>query len=126
MGLHDADLRKYRVIPGVAIIHHTTQLTVLKSYIARSDPSLTSTSAMQRGEWIDALSRSGLIASLLLDERPGYLSQMVEATYPGFNPGGQPPMSDEIIDAAEDLQRAAREGAVEFDWVPDVPNAIGL
>lgn len=53
------------------------------------------------------------------------LSQMVEATCPGYNPGGQPPMSDAIIGAAEEVQRAAREGA-DLDWVPDVPNAIGL
>jgi hypothetical protein len=70
-------------------------------------------------------SRGSLIASLLLDERPGYLSQMVEATYPGFNPGGQPPMSDLIIGAAEEVQKAAREGA-DLEWVPDVPNALGL
>jgi hypothetical protein len=66
-----------------------------------------------------------LIASLLLDERPGYLSQMVEATYPGFNPGEQPPMSDLVIGAAEEVQKAAREGA-DLEWVPDVPNALGL
>lgn len=76
-------------------------------------------------EYIDACSRASLITSLLLDERPGYLSQMVEATYPGYNPGGQPPMSNEIILAAEDVQAAARECTAAFDWVPDIPNAIG-
>jgi hypothetical protein len=34
-------------------------------------------------------------------------------------------MSDLIIDAAEEVQTEAREGA-ELEWVPDVPNAIGL
>lgn len=41
-----------------------------------------------RIEWLNACSRGNLIAPLLLDERPGYLAQMVEATYPGHNPGG--------------------------------------
>jgi hypothetical protein len=29
-------------------------------------------------QWKDALSRSTLISSLILDEKPGFLSQMVE------------------------------------------------
>jgi len=69
-------------------------------------------------EWINACSRGNLIASMLLDERPGLLAQMVEATYPGHNPGGQPPMSNAIIEAAEEMQRAADDGG-DLPWVPD-------
>jgi len=89
-----------------------------KNYIARSDPSLESSDEETRIEWINACSRGNLIDSLLLDERPGYLSQMVEATYPGHNPGGQPPMSNAIIVAAEEVQIAAEEGG-DLPWVPD-------
>ena len=55
----------------------------------------------------DAIGRSTLISSLILDEKPGFLSQLVEQTYPGHNPGGQPEMSNEIIAAAEEVKRAA-------------------
>jgi hypothetical protein len=44
--------------------------------------------------YTDAYGRSVLITSLLLDERPGALAQMVEMSYPGHNPGGQPPIVD--------------------------------
>jgi len=43
---------------------------------------------------------------------------MVEATYPGHNPGGQPPMSNTIIEAAEEVQRAADDGG-DLPWVPN-------
>jgi hypothetical protein len=59
-------------------------------------------------QWKDALSRSTLISSLILDEKPGFLSQLVEQTYPDHNPGGQPAMSPEIIAAAEELKQAAK------------------
>lgn len=90
----------------------------MQAYIGRSDPSLEDPSEEYRTSWINACSRGNLIASLLLDERPGYLSQMVEATYPGHNPGGQPPMSNAIIEAAEEVQKAANEGD-DLPWVPD-------
>ncbi|GAB7324386.1 hypothetical protein MBLNU13_g08328t1 [Cladosporium sp. NU13] len=68
--------------------------------------------------WINACNRGNLIASLLLDERPGYLAQMVEATCPGNNPGGQPLLSNAIIEAAEEVQRAADDGG-DLPWVPN-------
>jgi hypothetical protein len=46
---------------------------------------------------------------LILDEKPGFLSQLVEQTYPGHNPGGQPEMSPEIISAAEEVSAAAKD-----------------
>jgi hypothetical protein len=33
---------------------------------------------------------------------------MVEQTYPGHNPGGQPAMSAEVIAAAQELKQAAK------------------
>lgn len=90
-----------------------------KNYIARADHTLSASAPEGiRLEWINACSRGNLIASLLLDERPGYLAQMVEATYPGHNPGGQPPMSNAIIEAAEEVQRAADDGG-DLPWVPN-------
>lgn len=70
-----------------------------------SDPALQT----KTPQWTDAISRSMLITSLILDEKPGMLSQLVEQTYPGHNPGGQPEMSTEIIAGAEELQRAAKD-----------------
>jgi len=84
-----------------------------KSYIVRADPSLT---ALDEA-YVDAYSRSFLIASLLLDERPGALAQMVEASYPGHNPGGQPQLSAAVVAAAEDLKRATEEVARGVEWV---------
>jgi hypothetical protein len=54
---------------------------------------------------------------LLLDERPGALAQMVEMSYPGHNPGGQPPMSAAVVAAAEDLQSATKENAEAISWM---------
>jgi hypothetical protein len=85
----------------------------LQSYILRADPSLSSFDE----SYIDAYSRTFLITNLLLDDKPGALAQMVEASYPGHNPGGQPPISAAVIDAAEDLKRAAGESAQAVDWV---------
>lgn len=42
---------------------------------------------------------------------------MVEMSYPGHNPGGQPPLSAAVVDAAEDLQRAADESTTAVSWV---------
>lgn len=70
-----------------------------------TDPTLQTTTP----QWTDAISRSILITSLILDEKPGFLSQLVEQTYPGHNPGGQPAMSTEIIAAAQEVQRAAKD-----------------
>lgn len=33
----------------------------------------------------------------------------MEMSYPGHNPGGQPPMSAAVVDAEEDVKRAVRE-----------------
>ena len=84
-----------------------------QSYIANADPSLSSFDE----SYVDAYGRSFLITNLLLDERPGALAQMVEASYPGHNPGGQPPLSAAVINAAEDLKRATRENAQGINWV---------
>jgi hypothetical protein len=85
-----------------------------KSYIVRSDSSLSSFDE----DYFDACTRSMLITSLLLDERPGALAQMVERTYPGHNPGGQPPISAAVFDAAEEVKRALRENSAAISWVP--------
>jgi hypothetical protein len=84
-----------------------------QSYIANVDPSLSSFEEA----FIDAYSRSFLITSLLLDERPGALAQMVEMSYPGHNPGGQPLLSAAVVSAAEDLKKAADETARAVEWV---------
>ncbi|KAM0709279.1 hypothetical protein Q7P35_003317 [Cladosporium inversicolor] len=75
------------------------------SYAASTDPTLRNVTP----QWKDAISRSVLISSLILDEKPGFLSQLVEQTYPGHNPGGQPEMSPEIIAAAEEVSSAAKD-----------------
>jgi hypothetical protein len=77
---------------------------IAQSYAVNTDPKLQTITP----QWKDALSRSTLISSLILDEKPGFLSQLVEQTYPGHNPGGQPAMSPEIIAAAEELKQAAK------------------
>lgn len=38
---------------------------------------------------------------------------MVELTYPGYNPGGQPEMGPQVIEAARELSAAA------YDATPD-------
>ena len=86
--------------------HHLPPLTTtLQSYAASTDPTLRNVTP----QWKDAISRSVLISSLILDEKPGYLSQLVDQTYPGHNPGGQPEMSPEIIAAAEEVSAAAKD-----------------
>jgi hypothetical protein len=92
---------------------YLVEFDVLQSYILRADPSLSSFDE----SYVDAYSRTFLITNLLLDDKPGALAQMVEASYPGHNPGGQPPISAAVIDAAEDLKRAADESARAVDWV---------
>jgi hypothetical protein len=77
----------------------------LQSYAANTDPTLQNVTP----QWTDAVGRSILISSLILDEKPGFLSQLVEQTYPGHNPGGQPDMSPEVIAAAEEVSRAAKD-----------------
>jgi hypothetical protein len=94
-------------------IHTASTDVSQQSYIARSDPSLASFDE----SYVDAYSRSILITSLLLDERPGALAQMVEMSYPGHNPGGQPPMSPTVTAVAADLKRAAEENAEAISWV---------
>lgn len=79
--------------------------TTLQSYAANTDPTLQNITP----QWTDAVGRSILISSLILDEKPGFLSQLVEQTYPGHNPGGQPEMSPEVIAAAEEVSRAAKD-----------------
>lgn len=58
--------------------------------------------------WADVISRSMLTASLILDERPGMLDELVERSYPGQAgqlPFGQRPvMGDEIKEAARRLK----------------------
>jgi hypothetical protein len=84
---------------------HPPLTTTPQSYAANTDPTLRNVTP----QWKDAISRSILITSLILDEKPGFLSQLVEQTYPGHNPSGQPAMSAEIITAAEEVQRAAKD-----------------
>jgi hypothetical protein len=48
----------------------------LQSYAAGTDPILCSVTP----RWKDAISRGVLVSSLILDEKPGYLSQLVEQT----------------------------------------------
>jgi hypothetical protein len=53
----------------------TNTLSLLpQSYAMNADPELKTITP----QWKDALSRSTLISSLILDEKPGFLSQMVE------------------------------------------------
>jgi hypothetical protein len=85
--------------------HDTPLIITLQSYAASTDPTLRNPTP----QWKDAISRSVLISSLILDEKPGFLSQLVEQTYPGHNPGGQPEMSPEIISAAEEVSAAAKD-----------------
>jgi len=85
--------------------HHTPLTITVQSYAASTDPTLRNPTP----QWKDAIGRSVLISSLILDEKPGYLSQLVEQTYPGHNPGGQPEMSPEIISAAEEVSAAAKD-----------------
>jgi hypothetical protein len=79
--------------------------TTLQSYAVNTDPTLQHVTP----QWKDAIGRSILISDLILDKKPGFLSQLVEQTYPGHNPGGQPAMSAEIISAAEEVQSAAND-----------------
>lgn len=87
------------------IYTETATNTPPQSYAASTDPTLRNVTP----QWKDAISRSVLISSLILDEKPGFLSQLVEQTYPGHNPGGQPEMSPEIIAAAEEVSSAAKD-----------------
>ena len=84
----------------------TPTLTLTKTTISKhntgsfltntnTDPSLASFDE----SYVDAYSHTFLITKLLLDERPGALAQMVEMSYPGHNPGGQPPLSAAVVDA---------------------------
>ncbi|KAM0696563.1 hypothetical protein Q7P36_003811 [Cladosporium allicinum] len=102
----------------------TPTLTLTKTTISKhntgsfltntnTDPSLASFDE----SYVDAYSHTFLITKLLLDERPGALAQMVEMSYPGHNLGGQPPLSAAVVDAAEDLQRAADESTTAVSWV---------
>lgn len=75
-----------------------------QSYAVNTDPFTLDPKEL----WTDVLSRSAHISSLLLDERPGFLAQLVESTYPGHNPGGQPVMSTEVIRASEEVKEAAQ------------------
>ena len=45
---------------------------------------------------------------------------MVEMLCPGHNPGGQPPTSAAVVDAAEDVNRAMRENGEVLNRVPSV------
>lgn len=86
--------------------HHLPPLTTtLQSYAARTDPTLQNVTP----QWKDAVGRSTLISSLILDEKPGFLSQLFEQTYPSYNPGGQPEMSPEVVAATEEVKRAAQD-----------------
>jgi hypothetical protein len=87
-------------------MYYHSPLTInSQSYAANTDPTLRNVTP----QWKDAVSRSILITSLILDEKPGFLSQLVDQTYPGHNPGGQPAMSPEIVSAGEEVQRAAKD-----------------
>jgi hypothetical protein len=50
----------------------------------------------------DVKSRSGMAASLILDQMPGMLEMMVQSAYPGMK-GGAEELGDEIKNAASAL-----------------------
>lgn len=58
--------------------------------------------------------------NLILDPRRATRSSMVEMLCPSHNPGGQPPMSAAVVDAAEDVNRAMRENGEVLNRVPSV------
>jgi hypothetical protein len=62
-------------LPSSQHMTATNTLSLLpQSYAMNADPELKTITP----QWKDALSRSTLTSSLILDEKPGFLSQMVE------------------------------------------------
>lgn len=97
---------------GIYLILHVTN-TRSQSYCLRAagqaNPSPQNTDSVLHEAWKDTVSRSVLITTLILDDNPGQLAQMLEMTYPGHNPGGQPPMGHEVIAAAQRLKAGVTE-----------------
>ena len=68
--------------------------------LAQVDPSLQNMSSTEKELWNSIIGRNVLARGLILDEKPGMLDQMVEATDPGQ--AGAP------LDFGEDVIALAR------------------
>ncbi|KAK4548743.1 hypothetical protein LTR36_008516 [Oleoguttula mirabilis] len=71
-------------------------------------PTLEGVTSQEHERWEDVIGRSVLAASLVLDQPPGMLDQMVDMSYPGQTgqlPFGQRPvLGEEIKEVAKKLQ----------------------
>ena len=79
----------------------------MENHAYRIPPNLQDLTADEQANWNDAVSRSVLTASLILDTVPGRLDDLVDRAYPGQTgelPFGQRPvMSNEIKEVARRL-----------------------